>query len=408
MASVSRAADRTDRNPRLDGVRGLAVLLVMLYHTTHYGGAQSAGAVALTFVPAMGWSGVDLFFVLSGFLITGILLRAKPHGSYFGAFYARRVLRIFPLYYAFIAFFFLVVPHIEIFSYVDFFWFPEAERETIWYWTYLSNIQVALRGIWQHQILAITWSLAIEEHFYLFWPAVVWWVDERWLPWVCCGMVACALALRAGLLVAGADPLVPYVLTPCRLDPLAVGAWLAVMARRPGGLDRFSRWAGPACLSALTAFGALYAWVRFATGSSVAPLVTYEQRQIAILGFVHEPWIQTLGFTLLAMAYGALVVWVITARGGALRARFFEFRPLCSLGKYSYSMYLVHVFVALLVLGLFAPAAHPERFVLSQLLFWAVSISVTYLVARFTWLAVEEPVLSLKSRFPYPGAREAS
>ncbi len=83
MQPATHVAPRAEaaRNPRLDGVRGLAILLVMLYHTTHYGLARGPFEVALTVIPSLGWSGVDLFFVLSGFLITGILLRAK-HGSH--------------------------------------------------------------------------------------------------------------------------------------------------------------------------------------------------------------------------------------------------------------------------------------------------------------------------------------
>ncbi|HUO63467.1 MAG TPA: acyltransferase, partial [Terriglobales bacterium] len=138
------------RDPRLDGLRGLAIALVMLYHTTHYGFARSRLDQAVALIPSVGWSGVDLFFVLSGFLITGILLRTRGGGHYFRNFYARRALRIFPLYYAVLVFFFFVVPRLHVFAPVNFLWAPGSDRETVWYWLYLSNVKVARFGAWHH------------------------------------------------------------------------------------------------------------------------------------------------------------------------------------------------------------------------------------------------------------------
>jgi peptidoglycan/LPS O-acetylase OafA/YrhL len=390
-----------DRDLRLDGLRGLAILLVMLYHTTQYGVARAPLEVAMTVVPSVGWSGVDLFFVLSGFLITGILLEARGRASYFRAFYARRVLRIFPLYYTVLAFFFFVVPNIEIFAAVDHFWYPDAEREQIWFWTYLSNLQVVRAGGWQHQALSITWSLAIEEHFYLFWPAVVWLCGERRLLWVC-GLTALgALAVRVALTLGEVGPLDAYVLTPARLDPLATGAALAVVARRPGGLRRLAPAAPWVLAGALLAFGTCYAWIRFGPDALPTTGLSLDQRTAVAMAYLHSPFMQTLGFSLLCLIYGALLVWVTTAPVPALRSRFFETRFLRSLGRYSYAMYLFHFFIALLALAVFTPAAHPTRYVPAQLFYWLLVIGVTWLAARLSWLLLEEPLLRLKRHFPY-------
>jgi peptidoglycan/LPS O-acetylase OafA/YrhL len=277
------------RDPRLDGLRGLAILLVMLYHTTHYGLARTALDEALTIVPSVGWSGVDLFFVLSGFLITGILLGTRDGTTYYRAFYARRVLRIFPLYYATLAFFLLVVPQLPFFAAVDHFWNPGASREQFWYWLFLSNVQAALTGAWQHQTLDISWSLAIEEHFYLLWLLVVRYASERRLL-ICAGTIVarCCCARRW---CAGASPLAAYTLTPCRLDTLATGAAIAILARR-GEARGAARRARVVLPVALALFVVVQAWIRLgqpaATGIRDHPTG-------AMLN--NDPLMQTIGFS---------------------------------------------------------------------------------------------------------------
>ena len=385
------------RDPRLDGLRGLAILLVMLYHTTHYGFARTPQGAALTIVPSVGWSGVDLFFVLSGFLITGILLTARGGTTYYRAFYARRVLRIFPLYYATLAFFLLLVPHLPLFASVDYFWNPGANREEFWYWLYLSNVQAAITGVWQHQTLDLTWSLAIEAHFYLAWPLVVRHASERRLLQICVGTIVAALLLRAALVVAGASPLAAYTLTPCRLDTLATGAAIAILARRARSLAAMARASRIVLPAALALFVTVQAWIRFGQ-----PAVTgYEAITRQVLALNNDPLMQTLGYTLLCAVYGALLVWVLTAPPRSFRARGFEMAWLRSFGHYSYALYLFHFFVAILALSVFTPGSHPRHFVIAQIAFWMLAIGVSYLLARASWSLLEQPALRLKRFFPY-------
>ena len=385
------------RDPRLDGLRGLAILLVMLYHTTHYGMVRTKLEAALTIVPSVGWSGVDLFFVLSGFLITGILLGARDGTSYYRVFYARRVLRIFPLYYATLAFFLLVVPQLPFFAAVDHFWNPGASREQFWYWLFLSNVQAALSGAWHHQTLAISWSLAIEEHFYLLWPLVVRRASERRLLQICAVAIGAALLLRAALVAGGASPLAAYTLTPCRLDILATGAAIAILARRAGGLEAMARAARAVLPAGLALFVALQAWIRL--GQPEATGYQAITRQVLMLN--NDPLMQTLGFSLLCAVYGALLVWVLTAPAASWRARCFERKWLRSFGRYSYAMYLFHFFVAILAVNVFTPGNHPQQYVLAQLCFWLLAIGVSYALARASWLLLEAPALRLKRFFPY-------
>ncbi|MBD0321145.1 MAG: acyltransferase, partial [Gemmatimonadetes bacterium] len=162
--------------PALDGLRGVAVALVVLLHFTLF---VPAGPVESFFSRGVGtgWMGVDLFFVLSGFLITGILYDSRDSPAYFRNFYARRSLRIFPLYYAYLFAIFAVLPRVQAGAAG-----PAEESARIWVWTYLSNVLFA-RGGWEVMPGHTThlWSLAVEEQFYLLWFAAVVMAPRRWL-----------------------------------------------------------------------------------------------------------------------------------------------------------------------------------------------------------------------------------
>jgi peptidoglycan/LPS O-acetylase OafA/YrhL len=352
-------------------------------------------------LPSLGWSGVDLFFVLSGFLITGILLRARTSPSYFGAFYARRVLRIFPLYYAVLVLLLVIVPRIGFFSlYFDDFWNPGAQRQGIWYWLYLSNLHVALAGAWQHKLLDIAWSLAIEEHFYLLWPLAVRRCSERTLIAICAATAVGALALRVALLAAGVSTIAVYALTPCRLDTLATGAAIAIAAARPGGLAAL---AGPArrlLPVALAGFLGCFAWVRLHM-PPIAGARGWEAATVKALSFITHPAMLTAGLSLLCVVYGALLVSVLTAPARAWRARVFEARWLRSLGKYSYAIYLLHLMVAYALVQFLPPGRYPEHYLVVQLLFWVLAFALSYGLARLSWRVLEEPMLQLKRYFSY-------
>ncbi|MBI5083418.1 MAG: acyltransferase, partial [Acidobacteria bacterium] len=172
--------------PPLDGIRGLAILLVLLLHfrapdLTH----------PLKGILGLGWTGVQLFFVLSGFLITGILLDTRSCSNYFSSFWMRRTLRIFPLYFLALSVFLVAAPAVlpvpkEALP-------PAADQ--VYYWTYLNNwIPMGEEGRLVH-VLGHFWSLAVEEQFYLVWPVVVWLVPPRMLLRGCA--VACLLILAA-------------------------------------------------------------------------------------------------------------------------------------------------------------------------------------------------------------------
>ena len=253
-------------------------------------------------------------------------------------------------------------------------------------------------------MLGITWSIAIEEQFYLIWPWVVRHADDRRLLAICAATAVGALVLRVALVVSGANPLVAYVLTPCRLDTLATGAALAIVAAQPGGFTRLARPARITLAVSTALFAMLYAAVRFGAGTApdaAASATGPDARTAIALGFLGNPWIQTVGFSLLCVLYGSLLVSVLTAPAGALRARCFEMRWLRSFGTYSYAMYLFHFFIGIVALSFFTPANHPGWFLVAVPFYWSLSIGMTYALARLSWATLETPLLRLKRYFPY-------
>jgi peptidoglycan/LPS O-acetylase OafA/YrhL len=174
----------------------------------------------------LGWSGVDLFFVLSGFLITGILVETRRAGNYFSSFYARRILRIFPLYMLSIfAYFSVALPLAHYFGH----WQDLNNNLQMWYWLQLSNWRSAFGQ--DVPLLTHFWSLSIEEQFYFIWPIVVLLVRPSWLVYVCTAMILTPLGLRLAYVNKSFGWEFLHRLTPFRIDSLAVGCLIALVVR---------------------------------------------------------------------------------------------------------------------------------------------------------------------------------
>ena len=179
METTPRTAVSAVHLSGLDGLRGLAIALVLVHSLTMFVHPVSAGGQLYHAALAFGWSGVQLFFVLSGFLITGILLDTRPTPHYFRNFYIRRALRIFPLYYVTLAVAFIVLPALDRMPQV----YAGDYPHQAFLWLYLSNWRHDIGGGFSHY-----WSLALEEQFYLVWPLVVFFCSRPTLLKICIGL----------------------------------------------------------------------------------------------------------------------------------------------------------------------------------------------------------------------------
>ncbi len=321
-----------------------------------------------------GWVGVDLFFVLSGFLITTILLDARAAENYFKVFYIRRGLRIFPLYYAVLIAVLLTSPgHIPY-------------RTQLFFWLNLSNLPTAfhprLIGA-----LAHFWSLAIEEQFYFVWPAVVRWLRARTLAYVCIAIIAGLFLVRnlPPVLAANAHwPELIYRLTPFRIDTLAAGALLAVLAQRWPDLSRHRLHMRVLCIGA----GGIFLIVGFGRSYS-------------------ETGVPRFGYTALVVCFFSLVGLALYP--GSATARIFSNAFLRKTGKYSYSFYLLHPFVVNyifmhndLVLRVCRLLRLPR--ISSNLLavgVFLLEFAVLMGICALCWNFFEGPILRLKRHFRY-------
>jgi peptidoglycan/LPS O-acetylase OafA/YrhL len=363
-------------------VRGIAILMVMTGHFWISAKPGTDAGRAFYLLVQNGWIGVDLFFVLSGFLITGILVDAKGQPNYFRNFYARRALRIFPLYYAFLAIWFFVLPAVFDISRDATYAVDGATQ--FWFWAYLSNFLSVIPSLEMPHGINHFWTLAIEEQFYLIWPAVVLALSTRALRIVCLALVPASFLFRLWLMTTDYSHTGGYVLTPARMGTLGMGAWLALAMRDPS----------------------LKAWVyrhssKFFIGS-VAGLVALNFPNLSMKG--SEPAMQTFGFPLLAMFAASVIVHAVRGdRSSRWYQRLLSSRRLRFLGKYSYGMYVLHlpIVVCFETLG-FGISSFPRiggSDLFGALAFTLTAFIATIVAALVSWHVLEKRFLALKKNF---------
>lgn len=365
-------ADHADRIPVLDGLRGIAVTWVIVFHCAVNGPLHVANA--LPWLAGFGWSGVDLFFVLSGFLITRILLDTRADGGYFKKFYARRVLRIFPLFYLYLLGYWLLHGGLG--------------DSPLLQLTHLSNWYVQQLGNWGVNTPAnLTWSLSIEEQYYLAWPLIVYALSDKKLLLVCWAMIVGALLVRISYLAPDVPKISIYVSTLARIDTFAMGALVALAMRTEGGWRRL-KWAP---------------WPFLAAGLGLG--VTLIVLQQAVFFSRMTPAALAIFLSCVAAFYASSMALIVRHADQPVLRGVFASPVLRKLGKHSYAMYLLHIEIILGCRWLFESG--PLQFFsginasLAALAFTVLAAALTLGASIIVWHLFEKRFLALKSRFEY-------
>jgi peptidoglycan/LPS O-acetylase OafA/YrhL len=361
--------------PALDGIRALAILLVVPHNIDTLPAPLPAYLFPMAVLFHAGWIGVQLFFVLSGFLITGNLLDSRGADNYFSAFFGRRALRILPLYYAVLLAAFVLAPLL--------FTVPEPLRATqshqVWLWTFLTNWTEPYNG--GVYGFGHFWSLAVEEQFYLLWPLIVLCCRPRALAWVCAIAAAIALGVRCALVATHFSHETLYMFTVCRMDALTLGAAAAALIRIPEArafLQKSSAriaWAG---------VGLLLVFAVLTRGFSMYDIST-----------------QIVGYTLLSLSFALIVLAaVLPTTTAPLRMTMsaLAWKPLRLVGRYSYGMYVLHLPLHVFWGGPLFHQLAPRPTPWESLAYTVVLTGLSFALAALSYELFEKRVMRLKRK----------
>jgi peptidoglycan/LPS O-acetylase OafA/YrhL len=369
--SVTHGGNRKSAShiSELDGLRGMAILLVVLYHYLSW--THGTRMPWLKRIFSTGWSGVDLFFVLSGFLIGGILLDTRESPRYFKTFYARRALRILPLYYVWIAVYFVIAAFVGN---------PEGWRSVPAYVLFVQNLSkghhLLLGSIW----LGHLWSLCVEEQFYLVIPLAILFLARRKLLAFLCLAIVVAPVLRVLLhRYLPSHPAAQYTLTICRVDALAMGVLVAIAWRNEEWKTKLRERQSfiiAAVFLLLVAFALLTIW---------------QPSQYSLT--------MTWGLSMLDALFTGVLILTLLAPSGTW-GKICRWPFLIELGRVSFCLYVIHEIVNLMfheVLFHAEPRADTWQTIGVTLL----AALFAYGVARLSWKFLESPMMRRRHAFTY-------
>lgn len=319
------------RIPEIDGLRGIAILLVIVWHYLNNQMIYSDSLISVIFkqLTSIFWSGVDLFFVLSGFLIGGILLKNKGRQNYFKTFYIRRFFRIFPLYYSFLILYTVLlfsIPHLnKILPAL----FNESLQQLpfyLYFQNFLMESKQSLGSGWQ----SITWSLAIEEQFYLLLPFLIFITKKKfiYIPLI----IILILAPLFRYFYSG-NWFSMYLLFQCRMDSLITGVLIALLFENEKLIDKFKRaeyliysvFALLFCGMLAVSFGyqfipgyLVYSWINFFYGMLILITVLFKENKLN--RFLRNGWLGKIGLVSYGIYLSHLIInyffiWILEKFG---------------------------------------------------------------------------------------------
>ncbi len=369
--------------PGLDGLRALAILLVIPHNLDLLRPPIPLALYPMVTLMHAGWIGVQLFFVLSGFLITGNLLDTRGSENYFRAFFGRRALRIMPLYYGVLLLAFVIVPAFVAVP-------PEtnaARLNQLWLATFLSNwVQPYGEGV---RGFTHFWSLAVEEQFYLIWPFLVILCRPTVLVWACGAIAVVALGVRITLEALHFPSDALYMFTISRMDALALGAAAACVMRIPRARDWSARFTGQLALAAVLTLGA----------------TTIVTRGLVLDAASTQTW----GYSLLSLGFALIVLLTALPQRG-LTGRILRplaWRPLRLIGRYSYGMYIFHLPLSVFIAFPLLQHLVPDINTAVRAGYVVVMTVVTFCLAALSYEFFESPFLRLKGRLMPRNTRSA-
>jgi peptidoglycan/LPS O-acetylase OafA/YrhL len=360
-----------NRVPELDGIRGLAVSMVLVFHFVN----NQVGSIAdpsrfsqiLFKVTSTFWSGVDLFFILSGYLIGSILLKNKHAGNYFKAFYFRRILRIAPLYYLLI----LIYLALKYFQFPDPGKFIFGNEIPIWpYFLFLQNYFMGFLNTLASPPLTPTWSLAIEEQFYLLLPSLIFFVRKKYIPYI---LVACILIAPFFRSLA-INWYQEYTSFHTRMDTLMFGVLISYLVQEKNLLS-------------------------FLKGKEITVLVVFI---IVLISGGYFSVIQKIGVfnhSFFMIIYGLLLVCAL-AYNKSFIGVFFRIKFLRWIGYLSYSIYIFHQLIVG-VLHAVLLDQNPRLGNLNDLLVTSLALVVTIVFSYIVHMKLEYPLIRFGQKFKY-------
>lgn len=374
MTPSARGVRFSDRQiPALDGLRGIAVIWVVLFHylpAAAQGTEPNSPIRLFAHMFMTGWSGVDLFFVLSGFLISGILLDHNTAANYWSVFYAKRTFRILPIYTLLVVGYFVGIS----------FGLPAHFRDSVPWWgyaTFTQNIVMAVQDTPSGGVLGVTWSLAVEEQFYLLIPIAVRFLSRQHLMIVTLVCITLVPVLR----ISPINDSARFLLMPCRADGLLIGILLALIVRDTNLFQSISRYRS-------TVFGALAL-----TALGMAALL------------LRADLFSVFTFTVVSAFFGLLVLASLLLSETTILNRALTYAPLRWIGLISYGLYLYHEAVALILHHVLLGKA-PNIATAAGFTVMLISLGASVGVAALSFYGFERPILRWAKRYRYSSADE--